>query len=813
MIKFLQMIKKLFLTIVLALSFFYITAQQTDVVNRNITQNVTGNVRDDITNEPLPGANIILIGSSPVIGTVSNAEGKFIIKDVEVGPVSLKISFVGYQTVEILSRDLRTAKALNLNIFMEELVFTGDEVVITAGIDKKASINTMATVSTRTFSVDETRRYAGSRGDVARMASNYAGVQVASDSRNDIVVRGNSPSGMQYRLEGMEIANPNHFGSLGTTGGPVSILNNNQLDNSDFLTSAFPAEYGNALSGVFDLQLRNGNTNNHEFMAMIGFNGFEAGAEGPFSKKSDASYIANFRYSTMEVFEMIGMSFGTGTAVPKYQDFSFKINLPTKKAGVFSFYGMGGKSEIEFLDSKRDSSDIDFYGGEGWDLRNGSDLFIVGLNNVITINNTAYIKTGLSFSHNRFFVQKDSIVPETNEMVHFYGSDFKENRIIFSTFLKKRVNIRNNFKIGINVNHYNSNLHDSVLNVSQNQFHTLTSYEGTSNLIRPYVSWQFKLSDRIVFNLGLDYMLYTFNSTSSLEPRFGVTYNTSSKSKIGFAYGLHSQVLSTTNYNRESYIGQGNYVAMNTDLGLLKSHHFVLSYDWSITNFLRLKAETYYQGIYNAAVNANTKDTYSILNQGADFYLWTPDTLESTGTGKNYGIELTFEQFLNKGFYFLTTVSVFESKYKGSDGIERHSAFSSKFLTNVLIGKEWELHKNSTNPKLTTKDRRLGADLKVNYAGGRRYTPINEEQSQIEHQPVYDTDQTYNKQFPNYFRTDLKVYFKHGGKKANYEMGIDVQNIFNTQNIYSQEFNTSTGELYYNYQLGIMVIPYFRFEF
>jgi len=805
--------KKIPLTIAILLSIISVYSQQTVAVDRQIKQSITGLIRDNITGKPLPGANIVLLDTSPIIGTVSNTDGKFTLKGIDVGFVSLRISFMGYKTVEIMNRELRTAKALFLNVFMEEMIITGDEVVITAGVDKRASINTMATVSSRTFSVEETRRYAGSRGDVARMASNYAGVQGASDSRNDIVVRGNSPSGLQYRLEGMEIPNPNHYGAFGTTGGPVSILNNNQLDNSDFLTSAFPAEYGNALSGVFDLQLRNGNNNDHEFMTMIGFNGFEAGAEGPFSRKSDASYIANYRYSTMEIFELIGMTFGTGTAVPKYQDFSFKINLPTSKAGVFSLYGMGGKSKIDFLDSKRDTADVNFYGGDGWDLRTGSDLLIFGMNHVITVNKSAYIKSSLSYSHHRFFVSQDSIVPETKEIVPFYYSNFRENRILFSTFLKKRVNARNNFKLGINVNHYMSNLHDSVLIASMNQFHTLTSYEGTSNLIRPYISWQFKLSEQLVFNLGVDYMLYTFNSTSSIEPRFGVTYNTSAKSKLGFAYGLHSQILPSTTYNRESYISPGNYVAMNHDLGLLKSHHFVLSYDWNITNYLRLKAETYYQSIYNAAVNANEKDTYSILNQGADFYLWNPDTLKSTGTGRNYGIELTFEQFLNKGFYFLTTVSLFESKYKGSDGIERHTAFSSNFVTNVLIGKEWELHKNSTNPKLTTKDRRIGADLKVNYAGGRRYTPLNEEQSKLEHQPVYYNDKTYDKQFPNYFRADIKVYFKHGGKKANYEMGIDVQNIFNTQNIYSQNFNTSTGEIYYTYQLGVMVIPYFRFEF
>ena len=364
-----QLIKILIACILIA---FAIVATSQD-----ISQNITGTIRDNVTGEPIIGANIVLVGSSPIIGAVSDINGHFILENVAIGFISVKISFVGYKTVEIQNRELRPGKILDLTIFMEEMVITGKEVVISGAIDKKGTINTMTSVSSRTFTVDETRRYAGSRGDVARMASNYAGVQVASDSRNDIVIRGNSPSGLQWRLDGMEIPNPNHYGAFGTTGGPVSILNNNQLDNSDFLTGAFPAEYGNSLSGVFDLRLKNGNSTEYEFMGMIGFNGFELGAEGPISKKSNASFIANYRYSTMEIFDLIGMSFGTGTAVPKYQDFSFKINIPTKKAGNFSFYGMGGKSKIDFLDSKRDTNEIEFYGGEGWDLRNGSDLLVV----------------------------------------------------------------------------------------------------------------------------------------------------------------------------------------------------------------------------------------------------------------------------------------------------------------------------------------------------------------------------------------------------------------------------------------------------
>lgn len=797
---------KILIALLLIFAALFATSQE-------ITCTISGSVRDQITDEPLPGANILLIGSSPVIGTVTNENGRFELNSIPVGVVSLKISFVGYKTVEVTNRELRPGKTLILDIHMDEMVITGDEVEIVGSIDKRGSINTLTSASSRTFTVDETRRYAGSRGDVARMASNFAGVQVASDSRNDIVIRGNSPSGLQWRLEGMEIPNPNHYGAFGTTGGPVSILNNNQLQNSDFLTSAFPAEYGNSLSGVFDLRLKNGNPNTYEFMGMVGFNGFELGAEGPFSSKSDASFIGNYRYSTMEIFELIGMDFGTGTAVPKYQDFSFKVNLPTKKAGTFSLYGMGGKSEIEFLDSERDTNDVDFYGGEGWDMKTGSDLLVTGINHSISINKTAVVKTGLSYTYHHFFVNQDSIAPETKEIVPYYYSNFKENRIQFSSYLRKRVNLKNNFQVGFVINHYVNNLHDSIFDTDYNQFVTLTSYKGNSNLIRPYLSWQYKATDRLTFNVGVDYMYYTFNSTSSIEPRAGINYQTGANTKLSLAYGLHSQILPATTYNGESYMGQGNYIKMNKDLALQKSHHFVLGYDWNISQFVRLKSEVYYQYLFDVAVNGHEKDSYSLLNQGADFYVWNPDTLKSTGTGTNYGLELTAEHFLNNGFYFLATGSLFESKYKGSDGIERNTAFNSNFVTNFLAGKEWLLHKNSTNPKFTSKKRVIGADIKINWAGGRRYTPIDVEQSKVEHQPVYIEEETFEHKFPDYFRTDIKVFFKHGGKKSNYEMGIDVQNIFNTQNIYSQNFNTSTGEIYYTYQLGVMVIPYFRIEF
>jgi hypothetical protein len=246
---------------------------------------------------------------------------------------------------------------------------------------------------------------------------------------------------------------------------------------------------------------------------------------------------------------------------------------------------------------------------------------------------------------------------------------------------------------------------------------------------------------------------------------------------------------------------------------MLKSHHFVLGYDLRINEYLRFKTEAYLQSIYKAAVNANEPDAFSTLNQGAEFYFYSPDTLKSTGTGSNYGIEFTIEQFLNRGMYFLGTVSLFQSQYKGSDLIERNTAYNSNFIINALFGKDFQLHKNSTDPKLTRIQRFVGFDIKVSYAGGRRYIPIDEERSQMENRPVYEFDEAYENKYPNYFRTDLKVYFRMNMKKLDMLIAIDIQNVFNSQNIYSENFNRSTGEIYYTYQLGTLIIPQFVINF
>jgi hypothetical protein len=317
-----------------------------------ITQTIKGTIYDKQSQVPLPGVVVQVLNTNPVLNATSNEKGEFKISNVPIGRWQIKIQLIGYKE-KYITVILNSGKESISVVELEEHVIQGEEVEVIAEQDKTKTNNKMSTVSSRVFSAEEAARYAGSRNDPARMAANFAGVSGANDSRNDIIIRGNSPLGILWRLNGLDIPNPNHFGNAGSTGGPISILNNNTLDNSDFMSGAFAADYGNATSGVFDLKMRQGNTEKFEFLGQVGFNGFELGAEGPLNKKKNASFLLNYRYSTLSVFNALNMDFGTGDAIPQYQDITFKTDFATNKFGKFSFWGIGGISYIALLESNK----------------------------------------------------------------------------------------------------------------------------------------------------------------------------------------------------------------------------------------------------------------------------------------------------------------------------------------------------------------------------------------------------------------------------------------------------------------------------
>jgi len=779
-------------------------------------QNATirGKVKDGDNRQPLPGANVVIIDMIPFTGTTTNENGEFKITGLKPGRVSLRVSYIGYQQNVISNIQVSNAKEVVLEVNLTEAIITGQVVEIVAKRDKRGTINPMATISSRGFTVEETNRYAGSRNDVARMAMNYAGVTGANDARNDIIVRGNSPLGLLWRLEDVDIHNPNHYGSSVATGGPVCMLNNNMLANSDFMTSAFAAEYGNATAAVFDLKLRNGNDKKHEFLGQVGFNGFELGAEGPLNKETGASYLVNGRYSTLELMDKLGADLGTGTGIPKYKDFAVKINLPATKFGDFSVFAFGGDSDIEIWDSKADTTkeSIDFYGGEGYDLTNGSQLISGGVTHNIGLTKNSYLRTTVASSYHNFKTIVDSLSPNYLNKTSIYKNNFNESFISLQSFISSKISVRSHLKGGFRLKQQMFDLTESIWFNEDQALRPTTAFDGNALLIQSYLQWQYRITDRFTLNNGFHALYYAYNNTWNIEPRLALKWGIIERLSLNIGYGYHSQLNPITVYFRQSLLPDGTYKRLNKDLDLLKAHHFVIGGDYLVAENTRIKAEGYIQLLSGAGVNGNTNNYYSLLNEGANFGFGFPDTLVATGKGRNIGLELTVEQFLYKGFYYLGTLSIFDSKYKGSDNLERSTAFNTNFVANLLIGKEFILSRKENGSSTHS----LAFDLKSTWSGGQRYTP-----SQIMADPYkpgyfmrkYDNTKAYELQYPDYFRTDFKVVWKWEGKGISQEFGIDIQNIFNQQNVYSEKFNKKTGETGYIYQTGILVIPQYRINF
>lgn len=765
------------------------------------TQTVRGKVVDNQTKSELVGVIVLLMDSGKVSqNTTTDLNGDFRFSTVPIGRHSVVFRYIGYKE-RSMPITATSGREVVLTVEMEESVVQNTEVVITDESQKTKPINEMTTVSARSFTIEETQRYAGSLGDPSRMAANYAGVSGAEDSRNDVVIRGNSPLGLLWRLNGADIPNPNHFGSFGSTGGPVSMLNNNVLDNSDFMTGAFPAEYGNALAGVFDLRMRNGNNEKFEFLGQVGFNGFEFGAEGPISKKSGSSFLVNYRYSTLVLFTKIGLEFGIGDAVPKYQDLSYKLNFPTAKFGDFSFWGVGGTSYIELLDSKRDTTRLDLYTIGGYDTYYGTRSGATGFTHSYILQSNAYSRLNIAVSGMQNYIKQDSVSFTDHTFWRNYGSDFRQAKISANyTFLKK-FNSKNTLKSGAYANNLFINLRDSA-NYNVTLFRRIRDIQKNTWLLQAYSQWQHKFTDMLTLNLGVHSQLLLLNNSWSLEPRAGFRWQLDQKKSLSFGTGMHSQMQTVFTYFNQTLMPDGSYTLSNKEIDFSRAAHAVIAFDWNFTSNMRLKAETYYQYLYDIP-GLTRASIYSGLNEGADFNVPGIDSLVNTGKGQNYGIEITLEKFYSKGYYFLLTTSIFKSEFTPSDQIQRQTAFSGNYVVNALGGKEFRFNAKNT----------LSIDLKMNAAGGKRYIPIDLLSSQSAGFTVYDYSRAYENRHSGYFRLDGKIGFIHNGKHVTQQWAFEFLNFTNHKNVFTQEYNDSTQEIVTNYQTGFLLVPSYRITF
>jgi len=802
---------------------------------QTITQTIRGKVIDTDAKYPLIGVTVLLAddGLDKLIGTTTDLDGRFRLTDIPLGRHNLKFSFMGYKDVVLSNLILTSQKELVLEVSMEEMAISLNDVVVRATRSGEAQ-NEMAIVSARAFTVEETDRYAGSRGDPSRMASNFAGVQGADDSRNDIVIRGNSPGSVLWQLEGVNIPNPNHFGAAGTAGGPVNIINNKILANSDFYTGAFPAEFGNTVSGVFDLKFRKGNNEKHEKSFQLGFLGAELFLEGPINKDKRSSYLVGYRYSSLQLFTAMGIDVGT-TAIPKYQDFAFKFNFPLKNNGNLSVFAVGGKSDIAIKVSEENIADRNLYGEKDRDQYFGSRMGVLGVSYEQVLKNNTFMKATLAASQehvsaDHYFivgtVKPDGFLNIQN-LPPILGYDFTTNKYSQVLNFFKKIDNRNTVNYGFQNDIYQFNLLDSARQVTipPNQVgggiqydttpwaYRWTTQGETAVLSQPYIQWKHKVNESVSFVAGLRSQYFSLtNSWSVIEPRAGLTWRLPNNQGFNFGMGLHSQIQAPyTYFYRFTDVGrpEGGFQQHNRDMDFTRSKHLVLGYDRTLGTQVRMKLETYYQRLSNVPVE-NRPSSFSLLNTGAGFNRLFPEVgLVNDGIGENYGVELTLEKYYSKGYMFLFTGSLFDALYKGSDGVWRDTEFNGNYAFNLLGTKEF-----------TTRRGLIGIGTNLTTAGGRRYGPVDVERT-VEAQEVIFNDASRNSlQFDPYFRADLRINYRINTKRLSHEIALDLINVLNTKNILNLTWAPNeidnpdpVKSIIPNYQLGFLPIFYYKVDF
>jgi hypothetical protein len=786
----------------LAITIFIITVMTTLSFSQKLTQTVRGTITDTDSKLPLIGTNVFIVGTIPAIGTTTDMNGAFKFESIPIGRIALRISYLGYETKTIPDIVVNSGKEVVLDLSMRESAVEIDEVIITPNENKGEVLNEMALISARSISAEETKRYAGGWDDPSVILNNFAGVATTQSGKNDIIVRGNSPKYVQWRLEGIEITAPYHQADQNSTVGGFCALNNKLLAASDFHTGAFSPEYGDVLSGVYDVKLRAGNNQKFEAMAGVGLLGTDCTVEGPLMEGYGGSYLVNYRFSNIGLIQKLGLVGEIDGVTTTFQDMNYKVLVPTKNLGIFSFSGLGGLDNMTLKDVQyklwQTPGTTQMEPTIIQDFVQDNYLANLGLNHTITINTHSYVNTTLAYSGTGIKENiYESTITNASDGVAGIIMDTTERKLNFSSMIKSstykgsilysnKINAKNIIQIGTeySLNDFKSNQsqldNDGITRIM------LIDFNGNVSTLKNFIGWRHNFNDNITLVSGLHNFNVLLNNKSTIEPRIALNWNLNNTTSIQAGYGKHSNMERVHNYFTKYKQADGSVIEPNKNLDVLKADHYVLGYEKRFTEILRAKIEMYYQHLYNLPVEDNNTSSFATINEGSD-YQYVP--LVNKGTGNNYGIEFTLERFFDNHYYFLINGSLYDSKYTALDGIERNTKFNSNFLFNVLCGKEFDKLGENENKSLTI-------NAKVFCSGGQRYIPLlRDATGNLAVYPAnnkfWDYAKAYNDKLDYSFHLDLSVSYKINLDNVTHEIVLDLQNITNHDGKMTEYYDVS----------------------
>ena len=792
--------------------------------SQKLTQTVRGTIVDADNKLPLAGATLVILGTDPMVGTSTDMNGIFRFKNVPLGRIEVKISYLGYETKTISDIAVNSGKEVVLDFSMQEAVIKMDEAVVKAYKNKGEAINEMSQLSLHSISLEETKRFTGGMDDPARVVSAFAGVASTPDGSSDIIVRGNSPKYMQWRLDGAEISSPYHLDDQNSSFGALTALNNNLLATSDFYTGAFSPEYGDVISCVYDVKLRPGNNEKFEATGGIGLMGTELTLEGPVKKGYAGSYLFNYRYSTISLIKKLGLVDVPGGV--DYQDATFKVVLPSKRAGTFSFYGLGGLSGFSMENmgplglstpGRTTTSALiskDFY--------KANYLANLGINHVLSLNKKSFVKTSLNYSGTganddiyetdtiKTYYNKDELTGDyISPRMHMFQSRIVNSAIRGAITYSNKINPKNKIQIGTKYTLFNFNYNQNIYSNEEASLININDFKINVSTINNFISWKHSLNEKIMMVAGLHNMNILSNNKSTLEPRLSINWNINKTNSFHAGYGMHSTTESVHNYFTKIPQDDGSYSEPNKNLGLLKAHHYVLGYEKHFTENLIGKIEVYYQYLYNLPVENNDTSYYATINEGIDYkYV----ELVNKGSGKNYGVEISIERFFDKNFYFLLNSSIFDSKYKSLEGVWRNTRYNNNYVVNILCGKEFKNLGKKRNQS-------LALNTKIFFEGGQRYIPLIRDAQGIaavepENDRYFDYSKAYNDKLDNIFLLNLSASYKFNKLRATHEIFLDLMNLTNSQARMGEYYDESKpGKVGYTTQFGFFPNLMYRVNF
>ncbi|MCB9276368.1 MAG: TonB-dependent receptor [Lewinellaceae bacterium] len=753
-------------------------------------QTVRGVIVDADTRQPLAGATVSLPATG--MGAVSDTLGRFRIDAVPVGRYQVEVRYIGYESLMLQETLVESGRETVLQLELQESPSNLEAVEVSAS---RSDIRVPHPLSVKALTVEETRRFPATFFDPARLATAFAGVVNDNDQANGLVIRGNSPNGLAWWLEGVEIVNPNHTPNAGTfsdrvtqNGGGVNILSAQMLGTSHFYTGAFPASYGNVLSGVLDMRLRPGNNERHERTLQAGLIGLDLAAEGPLARPGRASYLANYRYSTVGLITQLGIDFGDEQI--NFQDFSFHLSFPGKKGGSLTFFGLGGLSENLFR-AERDSSLWEF-AKDRYDIIFRSRMGALGATFTQPLGKRCLWRTVVAVSalHS---TRTGSRLDDSYTALLREKDEREQSLASLHSWVQYKLGAGSSLRLGLLASR-----HAYSLFSLDNSADTLVAGAGNGLLWQPYANWSARLGAHLRLNAGLHWMYFGLSESSALEPRLSLAWLMGNGQQLSLAYGLHSQLQAPQLYFATNKAGG------EKEPGFTRAHHLVLGYRNELSTAGLMEVEAFYQYLFDVPVAATAANSFSALNLLEGLPPWA---LANEGSGENYGVELSLQQYLTRGYFFLFTGTYYESTYKGSDGVKRDTRYNGNYIANITAGKEWERQKGKG--RVGT----WGLNGRVAFVGGFRDTPIDLDASAAAGHTVFRDDEAFTIRQKGYFRADLRVYRAWNRSKFNSILALDVQNLANTQNLAFRYYDAQQRQVVEKYQLGLIPILTYRIEF